>query len=263
MKISLTFFALIFTVSGIAQTGYGLKFSTGQQLKYKESISVSNVSTFKNQRQVIKQAGSRIISLKVTSAKSTSSQISVSYSSATATAVAVELPTEFPKDKKSELEKGLKEAMLATLKGSSRTQTTNYLGVTTFKLDAGEGKSISIEIGSFMGLVLPKVAPKPNTTWKAKVSQPDPRGKPITFSYTYIGEAGSNYKITFTATENQSQSREGAKLSVNVTIKGTILLGKNGIVSGGDVTSTITTTITSKEGTQKSVVTTIQNFTKI
>lgn len=265
------FFALIialFLINANAQTNYGLKFTSGQVIKYKETISVNNVTTLKGQRQTLRQAGSRTITMKVTFAKPTGTSLTVSYSNISATGVAIELPAEFPKEKKKELEKALTDGMKASLSSANRTQTTNYLGVTTFKLFAGEGKSFSIENGSFMGLVLPKTAPTPNSTWKAKVSQPDPSGKPINFTYKYVGEVVSSaetaYKITFSATENQSETQQGTKLSATLALNGTILLGKSsGMIVSGNVTTVVTTTITAKEGTQKRAVTTTQTFSKI
>lgn len=205
--------------------------------------------------------------MKVSSAKPSGSTLKVSYSGVSATGVAVELPTEFPKEKKKELEKALTDGMKASLTSASRTQTTNYLGVSTFKLEAGEGKSFTIENGSFMGLVLPKTPPTPNSTWKAKVAQPDPRGKPLNFTYKYVGEisssAGPAYKITFNASENQSQTQQGTKVTASLSLSGTILLGKStGMIVSGDVKTIVTTTVTAKEGTQKSVVTTTQSFSK-
>lgn len=250
-----------------APTSMALKFTKGETIKYRSTVSGAESVSFKGDTSAIRMSGTDVITIKVTSASPAKAAMSVTYGSATASATATSLPKE-ARSKKSEIEKQYAQALKKSLAGGSRTQTVTSRGVTTFRIQVGDGKSLTIEDGAFMMLVLPSKAPAVNSTWKATVRMPSPAStESLKMTYKLVGmkDVGGEpaYKIAFSAGDSQSKKQGDLSAKATFKLNGYCLLGsKSGKLLYGEVSRSTTTVLSGKEGTRTAVQNSLQTYTK-
>src|SRR6185295_14337083 len=165
-SVAVSLFALAALSS--AQGPLAFKFTKGEVIRYRATMQIVRSNSFKGETSAIEANGTHTITAKVTSASPSRSTMSVSYSAASATAKATSLPAE-ARAKKGEIEKGTADMLKRSLEGMTRTQSVLASGKTTYTLPLGDGKSMTIEDGAFMMLMLPKTPPTPGMTWTAFV----------------------------------------------------------------------------------------------
>lgn len=269
MKRYLFLAALAFAPAIAGAPPMSLKFKKGEILKFKITLTGRESSEFKGETMAIRFSGSHVMSMKVTSATASSASMSVSYSGAQASATAESLPPS-AKSKKDEIEKEVAKGLQQSMGAGNRTQTVNSRGVTTYKLAIGDGKTITIEGGAYMMLVLPSKAPSMNVPWTATVRMPVVNSsESLKLTYKVVGslQKGSEnaYKILLNSSDTTSKTDGNVSGKLTTTVSGYVLLGQtSGQVLYGEVIRETKTVLTHKQqGTRTGIQSSKQVFTKI
>lgn len=249
---------------------FRLNFRPGEVLRYRETVTASNTTTMGNQTEAFTFSGSRVTVLKVNKVDEAGvATMSVDYEDVKASVKVTQTPGGVTSAQRAKVEQQLTEQLKGDLAQGKRTQTVIPRGLTTYRFEAGPNRFIEIINGTFLMLVLPESPPTMGQNWYVEVSQADPNNSaPINVNYKLVGASiigGSKaYKVAFYAQKTDEQKEGNAKATVQIILKGFVNITLDtGKVVGGELTSSVTSTITQAGKMRKQTRLTVQRFDRI